>query len=161
MRLAAFASLLSARVHNAAGLRQLLSGLLGGVGVKVVEHIPRWVNIPVRPTMGRGGRQPLVLGASCTLGARLFDIAGKFRVVLGPLRYAAYQTFLPGGAQARLLNYLVRLYAPDHLDYDVELHLDTSDLPSVKLGSGQAQLGRTAWLGKPNVPFTVQHITYA
>ncbi len=160
MRLAAFAGRLAPRVRNADGLRALLTGLLGGVGVRIIENVPRWVSIPERPSMGNAQGGGMVLGATTTIGERVLDISGKFRVVLGPLSFAEYKVYLPGRPAAHLLGYLVRLYAPDYLDYDVELHLDTSGIPPVKLGSGEVQVGMTIWLGKPAEAITVLRMMY-
>ncbi|MFQ5571546.1 MAG: type VI secretion system baseplate subunit TssG [Rhodothermales bacterium] len=161
MRLAAYAGRLGPRVRNAEGLQALLAGLLGGVGVRVVENVPRWVPIPHRPLMGDTNGGGMVLGVTSTIGASVFDVSGKFRVVLGLLTFEAYQTYLPGRKGAQLLGYLVRLYAPDYLDYDIELLLDTSGIPPVRLGGGDVQLGLTTWLGKPSEPVTVHHVTYS
>lgn len=108
--------------------------------------------------MGRGG---LALGASAVVGKSVKDVSGKFRVVLGPLPFDAYLTFLPGRANARLLAYLVRLYAPDYLDYDVELQLDTANVPRARLGDRDLQLGVTMRLGKPSAAVVSHVVTYA
>ena len=159
MRLATFAGRLAPRVRNADGLRALLAGLLGGVGVRIIQNVPRWVAIPERPRMGAAGGG-MKLGITTTIGERVLDVSGKFRVVLGPMSFAVYQTYLPGRPAAHLLNYLVRLYAPDYLDYDVELHLDTSDIPPVRLGDGEVQVGMTAWLGQPTETVIALRMTY-
>ncbi len=159
MRLASFAGRLAPRVRNAQGLRALLAAFLDGITVRIVENVPRWVPIPERPSMGSGGLG-LALGATATIGKSVLDVSGKFRVVLGPITFAQYQAYLPGEPGAQLVAYLVRLYVPDYLDYDVELHLDTSDIPSVQLGNKAIQIGLTSWLGKPAEPITKLHVTY-
>ena len=157
MRLAAFAGRLSPRVRNAEGLRAVLAGLLKGIEVRIEENVARWVPIPSRPTMSGGGMQ---LGVTTTIGEKVFDRAGKFRVVLGPITFAQYRELLPGGDLARRIAYLVRLYAPDYLDYDVEIHLNTDDIPRVRLGEKAVSVGQTTWLGSPADEVTVQHLDY-
>lgn len=157
MRLAAFAGRLAPRVRNAEGLRAMLAGLLGGVAVRILENVPRWVPIPERPRMGSGG---LALGATATIGQRVLDVSGMFRVVLGPLAFDVFEDYLPGRAGARLLAYLVRLYTLDYLDYDVELQLDTAGIPAVRLGDATVQVGRTTWLGKPAEAVTPIRVRY-
>ena len=46
----------------------------------------------------------------------------------------------------------MRLYAPDYLDFDVELRLRTSDLPPTQLGDPSTKLGLTTSLGDPTEP---------
>lgn len=159
MRLAAFAGRLGPRVRNADGLRALLAGLLGGAAVRILENVPRWVPIPVRPSMGSGGLR-MALGTTATVGQRVLDFSGMFRIVVGPLTFEAYQAYLPGKPGARLLAYLVRLYTPDYLDYDVELQLDTSGIPPIRLGDKSVQVGLTTWLGKPADPITSLRLKY-
>ena len=48
----------------------------------------------------------------------------KFRVVLGPLKEAEFQSMLPGGARLKRLAALVRNYVGDELDWDLRLVLD-------------------------------------
>jgi len=168
LRLAAFAGRLGDRARNADGLRALMAGLLGGVPVEVRENLPRWVPIPAPTRIGRGGGRsgrgaaaPAVLGSNTILGRRLFDVSGKFRIVLGPMSYEQYLSYLPGTAQARTVHALVRLYAPDFLDYDVELLLDSDEVPPLRLGDRRSQVGRNAWVGHPSVDVVSDVVAYA
>ncbi|QXD13876.1 type VI secretion system baseplate subunit TssG [Rhodocaloribacter litoris] len=160
MRLAAFAGLLSPQVRHAEGLQKLLSAMLETVPVRIEENVLRWVRIPRRGRLGRGDGG-LRLGKDATLGERVPDASGLFRVVLGPLRFDDFQAYLPGASRARLVDDLVRLYAPDYLDYDVELRLDTTTIPPVRLGSRDVRLGQTTWLGKPKTPTLAHRVRYA
>jgi type VI secretion system protein ImpH len=160
MRLAAFAGLLSARVRHAEGLQKLLSDALEDITVEVHENVPRWVPIPERGTLGGNGLGTLVLGKSATLGQRVFDLSGKFRLVLGPLTLEQYRALLPGAGCAQIVSYLVRLYVRDFLDFDVELRLRTEEIPTLRLGGMEARLGRTTWLGKPAGAVTFGLVTY-
>ena len=148
-RLTAFAGFLQSRVRNAAGLRSLLSSVFEDLPVRVIENIERWVVLPSRQRLGgsasSGGFRP---GDGAIVGGRVRDISGKFRLALGPLSFSQYEPFVPGAERATLLQYLVRLYAPDFLDYDVALLLRTDEVPPVRLGSTQ-RLGRDMWLGHP------------
>lgn len=159
LRLTAFASWLSPRVRSAEGLRKFLSGMLEDVPVLIEENVMRRVKLPDRPKMGEPGGG-FSLGSSAVVGQTVKDRSGKFRVVLGPLSFRMYRSFLPGHPRARLLHYLIRLYAPDYLDFDVELQLDTSQIPPVRLGNSDVQLGLTTWLGRPEHAITKQQVQY-
>jgi len=156
IRLAALAGRLSGRVRNAEGLRSLLTTYLG-VAVGVIENMLRRVPIPQRPRLGGGA----VLGDTTTIGATVADRSGAFRLVLGPLSYAEYETFLPGASGARLLDYLVHLYAPDYLAYDVELLINTDEIPVAKAGNRTTRLGVNMWLDRPDGGVTTQVVSYA
>jgi type VI secretion system protein ImpH len=160
IRLAAFVGLLSMRVHNAEGLRNLVAEFLGGVQVSVIENIPRWVVIPRRPRIGEKGPLASSLGQTACIGSRVEDVSGKFRIAIGPLTMEQYLTFLPGNSTARLLSTLVRLYVRDNLDYDVQLKLSTHEIPRYRMGDKAAKLGLTTWLGTPQTTITERVVDY-
>jgi type VI secretion system protein ImpH len=149
LRLSAFAGRLGNWTRNAEGFRELLSGLLEDISVTVEENIPRWVPIRERAALGSSGSSSAVLGVNSVIGERLFDVSGKFRIVLGPLTFGQYRAFLPGYEKAGMVDWLVRMYAPDFLDYDVELLLTVDEVPPVKLGAPDIHLGINTWVGKP------------
>ncbi|RPH32183.1 type VI secretion system baseplate subunit TssG, partial [bacterium] len=146
VHLAAFAGMLSLRVRNAEGLCNMLAELLEGIPVTVLENVPRWVVIPKRNQLGRTNKQPFVLSITSSLGQRVNDISGKFRIVLGALTLEQYVSLLPGGDRTKTVNYVVRLYVRDPLDYDVQLKLKTSEIPQLRLGDRALKLGLTTWL---------------
>lgn len=160
VRLSAFAGLLSSQIRSGEGLRNLVAEMLGGVEVSLLENIPRWVAIHQRVHLGRKGSLKAVLGTTACIGEEVYDTSGKFRLVLGPLRLAQYLDLLPGAAGAKLLQFLVRMYVRDYLDYDMELKLLTGEIPDFKLGDRTSRLGLTTWLGKPAARTTSRVVTY-
>jgi type VI secretion system protein ImpH len=159
LRLAAFAGRLSCRVRNAEGLKKLIEDFFPTLQVTIRENEPRWWPIPERPRMGRGSAS-LKLGANATIGEKIFDVSGKFRIVLAPLTLVEYMDFLPGGGYAAMIQYLVRLYAPDYLDFDVALRLKTSEIPRLRMGMKGTQLGLTTWSGRPRGELTSRVVVY-
>ncbi len=160
IRLASFAGSLSMRVHNAEGLQTFVAAFLGGVQVSVLENVSRWVTIPRRGSIGRKNAVPAVLGQTACIGEQVHDVSGKFCIVVGPLSLLQYLALLPGGASARLLQFLVRLYVRDTLAYDVELKLITFEIPIYRLGDRTMKLGLTTWLGKPLTETTSRTVVY-
>jgi type VI secretion system protein ImpH len=145
MRLASFAGRLGSRARNAEGLAVLLEELLDEVPVEIEENVPRWIPIAKRPAMGGG--DGIRLGVNSNIGTAVYDRSSTFRVKLGPVGLNTYLSLLPGGDLADKVDWLVRLYAPDHLDYDIELTLDAEDVSGVALGD-HGRLGLSAFLGK-------------
>jgi type VI secretion system protein ImpH len=76
----------------------------------------------------------------------VWDRQNKFQVRLGPLTFAQYESFLPGGPMLRKLVDWVRMYLSFELDWDVRLRLMPNEVPRLKLGGGR--LGWTTWLGR-------------
>jgi predicted component of type VI protein secretion system len=69
--------------------------------------------------------------------------------VLGPVSWEQFRAFHPGERDAHTLAELVGLYVRDTLDYDVELRISTTELPTTRLGSPSNRLGLTTWAGRP------------
>lgn len=159
-RLAGFAGLLNRRVRNAEGLHTLLAAFTGGLKLEIIENVVRRVKVAHRPRIG-GGETPATLGGSALVGATVLDAGGKFRVVLGPMGLEDFEAYLPGGEKAEALGYLVRLYAPDFLDFDVLLKLETQQMPALRLGDRQVRLGENSWVGRPpGAVLTERIVTY-
>ncbi len=155
-QLVAHAGRLAARVRNATGLEQMVTDAFEDLPVKVVENVARWVTLTTRPGLGRKASMPVTLGDTAIVGRKLLDCSGKFRLVLGPRSLAEYRALLPTGQKAPLLDQVVRMYAPDTLDYDLELHLAPEHVPPLKLGEACC-LGSDTWLGRPRQA-VVRHV---
>ena len=145
LRLAAYAGFLADWRRTPEGLRALVGTLVDDVPVTIEEHVPRWIPIAERPTMG--GRDPARLGSTASVGQRMLDRSGKVRIGIGPLDLSAYQSLLPRGDLAEALRWVVRLYLPDFLDFDLELTLEAEDVRPVQLGDRMAELGRSTFVG--------------
>jgi type VI secretion system protein ImpH len=140
------------QARNVEGLRHILEHFFR-VPVDIEEFVGHWMPLktPERSALARDGAG---LGEGAVLGSRVWDRQHKFRVRLGPLTFAEYQSFLPGGSTARsggvslrkLVDW-VRTYLSFELDWDVRLVLHRPEVPKLVLGAGQ-RLGWTTWLGE-------------
>lgn len=151
-RLLRLAPLLATRARTASGLISVVSDtldhLLLGAAVGVEQFVGRWVTIDERQLL-RLGVANCTLGQDATIGRKVFDRGGKFRLVLGPMRRAAFQQFLPGGKGLDQLRDLVLFYVRDPLEFDVELILAPGETPALRLSSrpGDAsRLGLDSWV---------------
>ena len=119
------------------------------MGVRVLPCAGRWVNLPIgdRCRLGLSGS---TLGQDAILGQKMYDVSGRFRVVLGPLDFDAYRRFLPDGPDRGTLATLVRFFVTDRLDQELELELLGPEVPPLALDTsdpeGLPRLGWTTWL---------------
>lgn len=151
-----FAARFAAWSRNAEGLTALLEHALGH-RIRVLENVPRTVQITDRPRLGRAR-----LGIDTVVGERLHDEAGMFRVEVGPLGLDDFRSLLPGEAGAQRLAALVGTYTSDALDYDVDLLLRSPEAPPLRLGDETtARLGRNAHVGTPRTPLVRRRVRYA
>jgi len=141
------------QVRNAEGLAAIIRQFFR-VPAAVEEFVGHWLKLapPERSYLRRAGAS---LGSGAVLGARVWDHQSKFRIHLGPLTLAQYESFLPAspsaaagrpGALLRQLVDWIRFYLCFELDWDVRLTLERAEVPRLKLGLG-GQLGWTTWLG--------------
>jgi type VI secretion system protein ImpH len=154
-----FSGLISNHKPNAASLAVLLRAYFG-VEAEVIPFVGQWLTIEEaqQTRIGDPG-QNNILGGPASIGVRAYDIQSKFRVRLGPLDFERFQSFLPeppAGAPPMglaLVFRLVRFYAGEELDCDVELVLRAADVPPTRLAGGGepgSRLGWNSWIiGEP------------
>lgn len=140
------AGLLVRQVRNAEGLRAWLAGFFR-VPVEIEQFVGHWLRLPEeeRTRLGVDG-DGARLGIGTVIGARVWDRQHKFRIELGPLSLAQYESFLPGGTALPRLVALVRQYLCLELAWDLRLKLAPQQVPETRLG-GFGRLGWTSWIG--------------
>jgi len=147
-RVLAYLGLLALRGRSPAKIAGVLSDYLGGVPVAVEPFVPRTVRLGPKARNHIGVRH-CRLGRDFVLGAKVRDIAGKFRVVLGPMSLARLRRHLPGAPDHAPVRGLVRLMLREPLAFDVTLRLKADEVPRWDLNpEGPCRLGWTTWLGK-------------
>jgi type VI secretion system protein ImpH len=161
------AGILARHVRSPEGLAAILQHFFS-IPVRIEQFVGQWLLVDERDRtlLGRAGG---ALGLGAILGKSVWDRQYKFRIHLGPLTLAQYESFLPmpektggdgppgrsanagdGTSRPTLLDKLVdwvRLYLCFELDWDVRLLLRRDEVPPLRVGAG-ARLGWTTWLGK-------------
>ncbi|MGQ9366155.1 type VI secretion system baseplate subunit TssG [Azospirillum sp. ST 5-10] len=154
-RLLPLVGLLALRRRSAATAERILAAYFEGVPVRIEQWVPRRAPV-LREQQACLGRHACTLGADTVAGRSVRDLCGRFRVVLGPLDRATFDSFLPGTPRHGALCRLIRLVADDHLTADVALVLDRGEAPEARLGSRvNGRLGLGTWLGPPGADPTV------
>lgn len=148
-----FAGLFSQQPRSAISLERMLADACG-IPVKVQQFSGRWIAIPQsEQTCLQGGFSRLGgynrLGVDTVAGARMWDVQGRFRLILGPLTRRQFLDHLPGRPGLRRIVELARLYAGAGLDFDVQLILRRNEVPACVLQGGEdagVRLGYDGWL---------------
>lgn len=150
-----FAGILSRQVRNADGLQALVAGYLR-VPVVVESFVGRWLRLlpNERTRIGRQGASRRAatarLGTSAVLGSSVYDRQHHFRLHLGPLDGATFASLLPSGSALPALKALVTQYVGYEFGWDLQLELQPSERPALRLGS-HGRLGWTSWVGQRRI----------
>jgi type VI secretion system protein ImpH len=137
-----WAGLFALPARPAEGLERLLAGYFD-LPVRIEPCVGHWIHVPA-DSLARLGGGECGLGTSATLGERVWDCAGKFRVVIGPVGHEAFERMLPGRESLARLTELVRTWTNDELWWDVRVVLKREEVPGTRL-DGRSALGWNTW----------------
>jgi type VI secretion system protein ImpH len=91
-------------------------------------------------------------------GTTFYDVSGKFRVVIGPLKREVYENYLSKSENIATMKSIIQSYITDPLDFDIEVQLQSMELVPVCLGWDNSRLGTTSSLGKSKSRTDIQSI---
>ncbi|EKS70869.1 MULTISPECIES: type VI secretion system baseplate subunit TssG [Caballeronia] len=149
-----FAGLANMQTRPADALEAIASALLR-VPVRVEPYRGHWMTLQrdertaLRHRAMRGPGDPAgfaQLGRGAVLGRAVWDRQHAFRLAIGPLSLAQFESLLPGGAALPTLVAVVRRHLNGELAWDAQLVLAADDVPTAQLGR-YGRLGYSAWLG--------------
>lgn len=144
-----FTGLLAQGSKSAEGLLSILSAFFRAP-VHIQQFVGTWLELEPDDRWKLGGRAGL--GQATSVGERVWSRSAKFRLRIGPLSVVEYRRLLPGSASLARLEAIVRSYAGDMLDWDVNLVLRADEVPVSVLGQEGTRLGQTSWLGQRQTP---------
>ena len=142
------------RPRNAVSLEAMVGDYLGRPA-RVEQFRGQWLRLEPDGQTRLDGGPAAALGSAAVVGDRVWTVADKVRLTLGPLSYEAFLDLLPDPAPVPrrkgffVLAHLVRMYVGLELDVDVKLVLRAADVPESRLepgdGDGEAPGARLGW----------------
>lgn len=145
---AAFSSLPGPQRRSAMALELLVQGSFG-VPAEVESFVGAWIRLSEDDLCELGSDAPSSrLGWGAVVGDEIWDPHARVRVRLGPLDRAAFDSFLPGGANHERLRRLSRFFVHDQFVVEACLILDRDDVPDcvVSEDADGPALGWSTWL---------------
>lgn len=144
-----YAGLLAQEPHSATALEQMLADYFG-VDVQVEQFLGAWYRLSgnAQCKLDDTELESQQVGFGAVVGDEVWDPQARVRLVLGPLTLRQYLDFLPSGTAFGPLRAIVRLFAGDELDFEMQLILRREDVPACELGTsgeGSPQLGWLSW----------------
>jgi type VI secretion system protein ImpH len=147
-----YSGLLSQKPRCAQNLKQLLADYFR-VKVEIEQFVGTWVPLrKIDQTVLDDSTSPMQrLGFGAIVGDEVWDQQSTVRVKLGPLTRDQYLSFLPRDEAPayRDLKSLLKFWANDELDFEVQLILQGKQTPGFELGNdnaGEPLLGWTTWI---------------
>lgn len=117
---------------------------------RVEQFLAAWYELDPEDRT-RLGAANATLGVDVAVGSRVRLAQFRFRIRVGPLRFAQYQELLPGGSAFEAIFDLVRLAAGTEQTFEVRLVLQAEEVPPFRLGEGSpCRLGWSTWLHHPD-----------
>ena len=143
-----YAGVFSRRVRSKEGLRILLSHIFPHFSFKIIEFVPRWVELVDVPPLGSS---EFSLGKNSFIGKTTVDYMSRIRIEIGPVSFDDYLNFLPHTENSKRLNELLNLYLNDGLEYDIRFKIRADTIETTSWNDDRLKLGTTSWLGKPSI----------
>lgn len=144
--IAYYSGLFALRSRPAIGLAQLVGDAFG-VPATVEQFVGQWQSLRHGGQLSIGSDDDDGQLGFGVVGDAVFDPMARVRVRLGPMSYAQFQSFLPGGRSYDRLRDLARLYTDEQVGVEAQLVLARDDIPPSTLGAPDAPtLGFGTWL---------------
>jgi len=148
---------------NRPGLEDMLRRLFK-FPIEVRDFIPSLNDIP-RDSRAVLGKKNTTLGLDMQIGRTYTTVTGKFEIIIGPLSFEEYRSFISGRGGCRLLVEAVSLYLDRPLDYSMLFIVRWETIPLAQLGFDleharwdAPRLGYTCWIGNPEEKLTTLSI---
>ena len=148
-RILGAAGLLARRVRSPDALGRVLAALYG-LPVEIIELEPRRIRIDADEQTRLGDRATssgayALLSANAVLGTVVTDVAGRFRIRVGPIGRERFDQFFPPNTLHAEMVATVRQVIGPTADFDIQLLLDRDEVPGSRTGT-TTRLGQTSWL---------------
>lgn len=148
--------------RSSAGLKQILSHYFG-IPVSIKSHQGEWLDLTPDQWTRLGyppEGQNNTLGVDALLGTKVWNVEEGLRIIIGPLSFKEFESFLKiGGAYPKVLE-MVSFYLPEGFHFTLQLIVKGKEVTPTKL-DGKSRLGWTSWLiSKPKTLDDDQVILY-
>ena len=142
-----YISLIVSQSRSAAALEQLLSDYFE-VPVEVEQFTGAWYSIDDKTQCQMDDSESLSIqmGFGAVVGDAIWDRQGSVRIRIGPLSLERYNDFSPGGSAYEALRSITRFFSNDCLDFEVQLILDRTQVPNIKLDLNDEMPARLGWV---------------
>jgi type VI secretion system protein ImpH len=142
-----YAGLIAQRPHSASALRGFLSDYFDAP-IEVDQFEGKWQTID-NDSLSFLDEPALhnQLGVGAIAGDAVWERQSKFRIRIGPVGIQRFTCFLPDQEAFRKMTELVRYFAGDALEFEVQLVLRAAEVSMCRLTDETPDAPRLGWLG--------------
>jgi type VI secretion system protein ImpH len=141
-----YSGLFSLQPRSAVALEQILADYFD-VPVEIEQFVGAWHKLEEADQCRMQESVPYSdqLGLGAVAGDEIWDRQSRARIRLGPLTAAQYQSFLPNGSAWEPLRALTRFFSREAIEFELQLVLKQTEVPSCNLGSSDAGAPILGW----------------
>jgi type VI secretion system protein ImpH len=144
-----FICLLAMQSRSAQSLEQVLAAYFE-VPVEIIQFSGGWYSIDPSTQCSMGEREAMScqIGVGAVVGDAVWNRQSRARIRIGPVPLETYREFLPDGSAFSGVRAITRFFSNDCVEFELQLVLERSDVPTIHLDSdaaAPARLGWTAW----------------
>jgi type VI secretion system protein ImpH len=142
-----YISLIVSQSRSAEALEQLLADYFE-VPVEVQQFTGAWypIDTATQCEMDESDSLSLQVGLGAVVGDAMWDRQGSVRIRVGPLTLERYNDFLPEGSAYAALRAITRFFSNDCLDFEIQLVLDRTKVPTIELDMNTKAPARLGWV---------------
>jgi type VI secretion system protein ImpH len=151
-----YISLIVSQSRSAIALEQLLADYFE-VPVEVQQFTGAWYSIDATTQCEMNERDSLStqVGGGALVGDAMWDRQGTIRIRIGPIDLERYNDFLPAGSAYAALRAITRFFSNDCFDFQLQLVLDRTKVPTIELDLNAKTPARLGWVSwAKTVPLT-------
>jgi len=142
-----YISLTAMQSRSAVALEQILADYFD-VPVDVQQFTGAWYGLDRSTQCEMNDKESvsIQIGSGAMVGDAVWDRQGRVRIRIGPLSMERYYDFLPQGSAHKALGAITRFFSNDCLDFEVQLVLERSQVPTIELDLNSSHPARLGWV---------------
>ena len=142
-----YISLTAMQSRSAVALEQVLADYFE-VPVEIHQFTGAWYGLDRETQCAMNERESISsqVGGGAVVGDAVWDRQGRVRIRIGPLGIERYKEFLPEGSAYAALRAITKFFSNDCLDFEVQLVLERSQVPTIELDLNTSHPARLGWV---------------
>jgi type VI secretion system protein ImpH len=142
-----YIALFAMQSRSATALEQVLADYFE-VPVEIQQFTGSWYTLDQSTQCAMTEKESFSrqVGSGAVVGDAVWDRQGRARIRIGPIGLEQYTSFLPEGSAYAALRAITRFFSNDCVDFEVQLVLERSQVPTIELDLNAQHPARLGWV---------------